>query len=438
MSSSSPAVTRPDLSGRDLTLDLARVTCVLFVVVVHLLQVGIGPGPDGQLIASRPAEQEPWFNAATWVGQVMPLFFVVGGFASAAGWESWQRKGGTASSFVRSRTLRLAQPALPLFAFFAVVLVATGLAGLAPELVADAAVGAGSPLWFLAAYLICQALVPVMVRWHDRAPRGTVAVLAAGVVAVDALRFSTGITEIGLINLLFVWPLAQQFGFWYREGWFDRRRAATLLVIAGACYLLLWPLVAWGPYSPSMLGNLNPPTLPLVLLGLAQACLLRIARPALTRLMEVRAVQGVVLLLGTRLMTVYLWHLPVILAISGLTLLIPGAAPMPSSPVWWWTRPLMFVIVLAAVIALSLLIVRWERIGDLGPSPAPGIVAAGWLLAVIPPFAVMQFFLDVWLAVGGTVLLTASLLLLRGGRRGGRRSGHRSGGRRDVVTPAPE
>lgn len=413
MSASASQTVRPDLSGRDLTLDLARVTCVVFVIVVHLLQVGIGPGPGGELVASRPAEQEPWFNAATWVGQIMPLFFVVGGFASAAGWSSWTRKGGDATGFIRTRTLRLAQPALPLFAFFAVVLVATTAAGIAPELVASAAVGAGSPLWFLAAYLICQALVPLMVRLHAQAPRATILALAVGVIAVDALRFATGITDIGLLNLLLVWPLVQQFGFWYRDGWFDRRRVTTLLALAAACYLALWPLVAWGPYSPSMLGNLNPPTVPLVLLGLAQACLLRIARPALARLMEVRAVQGFIFLMGTRLMTVYLWHLPVILIVTGLTLLIPGAAPTPSSSAWWWSRPVMFVVVLAAVLGLSLLIARWESLGTLGPSPFAPVVALAWLCAVVPPFAVMQLFLDMWLAVGGTVLLTVAIVLLR-------------------------
>ncbi len=411
---SSPATTtRPDLSGRDLTLDLARVVCVLFVLVVHLLQIGIGPGPDGQLVASRPAEQQPWFNAATWVGQVMPLFFVVGGFASAAGWASWTKRGGDAWGFIRTRTLRLAQPAVPLFVFFAVVLGVAAVLALAPDLVSAAATGAGSPLWFLAAYLLCQAVVPVMAQLHAQAPRMTLAVLLAAVIVVDTLRFASGITEIGLLNLLFVWPLVQQLGFWYRDGWFDRRRVATLLAIAAACYLLLWPLTTWGPYAPSMLFNLNPPTLPLVVLGVAQACLLRVMRPGLSRLMQVRAVQGFVLLFGTRLMTIYLWHLPVMLILTGLTLLIPGAAPTPASAAWWWSRPIMFVAVLATVLALSLLLVRWESLGQLGPQPAPAVVALAWVCAFVPPFAVMQWFLSLWLAVGGAALLGASVLLLR-------------------------
>jgi hypothetical protein len=36
-----------------------------------------------------------------------------------------------------------------------------------------------------------------------------------------------------------------------------------------------------GPYSFDMLTNLNPPTLPLVALAIAQACVLRLLRPAL-------------------------------------------------------------------------------------------------------------------------------------------------------------
>lgn len=413
MSAPSSTKTSPDLAGRDLTLDLARIVCVLLVIVIHLLQVGIGRAPDGALVTSRPAEEQSWFDAATWVGQVMPLFFVVGGFASAAGWESWRRRGGDAAGFVRTRTLRLAQPAWPLFVFFAVVLSVAVLIGAPSDLVAAAAVGAGSPLWFLAAYLLCQALVPLMVGLHARAPRATVLGLLAGVVVVDALRFSTGIPEIGLLNLLFVWPLAQQLGFWYRDGWFARRSALALVAIAALCYALLWPLTARGPYSTSMLGNLNPPTLPLVLLGVAQACILCLLRPALERVMRVRWVRGFSFVLGSRLMTIYLWHLPVILVITGLTLLIPGAAPEPASPAWWWSRALMFVVVLAAVLALSLLIARWEALGALGATPAPGVVALAWACAFIPPFVVMEWFLSLGSALLGAVLLGIAVLLLR-------------------------
>lgn len=402
-----------DLSRRDLTLDLARVVCVLFVIVVHLVQVGIGPGPDGALVASRPAEEQPWFDAATWVGQIMPLFFVVGGFAAATGWRSWVAKGGDAAGFIRTRTLRLAQPALPLFVFFALVLGAATLAGLPAQLVSDAAVGAGSPLWFLAAYLLCQAAVPFLAARHERRPVATLVLLAWGVVLVDIVRFSTGMEEIGLLNLLFAWPLVQQFGFWYADGWFDRRHPLTLVGIAAVCYLALWPLTAIGPYSTSMLGNLNPPTVPLVVLGIAQACLLRLLKPVLSRLMSVRAMQGIVFVLGSRLMTIYLWHLPVMLALTGVSLLIPGAAPTPASEAWWWSRPILFVAVIGVLLALSLAIARWEALGALGPTPSRVVVAVAWVCAFLPPFAVMEWFLDLPTALGGAVLLAAAVFLLR-------------------------
>lgn len=90
-----------DLSKRDLTLDLARVFCVLLVVVIHLLETGVGSGPDG-LVVSRPLEHQPWFNGVTWVFQIMPLFFVVGGFASKTAWRSLERRGGSAAAARRT------------------------------------------------------------------------------------------------------------------------------------------------------------------------------------------------------------------------------------------------------------------------------------------------------------------------------------------------
>jgi len=407
----------PDVSRRDLTLDLARVTAVCFVVIVHLLQVGVGWGSDGAIVTARPAEMQSWFDTATWFGQIMPLFFVVGGFASAAGWASWTSRGGGAAGFIRSRALRLAQPALPLFLFVAVVLVVATAVGVDPTLVDAAVVGVGMPLWFLAAYLLCQAVVPLAAHWHEVAPRRTLGFLLIAVIAADTLRFASGTEDLGYLNLLFVWPLIQQLGFWYRDGWFDRRSRLSLIALAIGCYLVVGALVTWGPYSDNMLANLNPPTLPLVLFGLAQACLLRLAKPALTALMSTRVAQGAVFVVGSRLMTVYLWHLPVILVVSGIALLIPGAAPEPASPEWWATRPLVFVATAALLWVLSLALVRFEGLGDLPPAPGRTILTIAWVCAFLPPFAVTLRGMDTMLAVSGAVLYTASVVLLRRGQR---------------------
>ncbi|MBN9240439.1 MAG: hypothetical protein BGO97_12055 [Micrococcales bacterium 70-64] len=401
-----------DLSKRDLTLDIARVFCVLLVVVIHLLMVGVGLDATGAIVTSRPLEAQPWFAGVTWAGQIMPLFFVVGGFAAITAWRSLVRRGGTAADYVRNRVLRLAQPALPLFVFYVVVIGGAMLLGVDPALLDVAVTGAASPLWFLAAYTLCQALVPFMVGWHTRAPRATLLVLLAGAVAVDALRYSTGITEIGLANLFFVWLLVQQLGFWYADGWFAARSWWQLAIIAVVAWATLVPMTFVGPYSFDMLTNLNPPTLPLVALAVAQACVLRLLRPALSALMNTHAARAVVFVVGSRLMTIYLWHLPVILVVTGLSLLIPGAAPEPATPAWWLSRPVLYVLVLAGVFGLSFLVGRWEAPREITPTPPTAVVAIAAVLSFIPSFLVMEFFMDLPLAIIGSVLLSAAVLML--------------------------
>ncbi|MFF2387278.1 acyltransferase [Agromyces sp. NPDC058104] len=405
------------LASRDLVVDLARVACILLVVVIHLLMIGVGYAPDGSLVVSRPLEAQPWFAAATWVGQIMPLFFAVGGFTALAAWRSLRRRGGDATAFVRGRVLRLAGPALPLFVFFSVVLGVATLVGVDPALLDTVATGTGSPLWYLAAFLIAQCAVPWMSQLHERAPLGTLVVLAAGAVAIDALRITTGIAAIGLANLFFIWLFVQQLGFWYSDGWFRRRRVVTLVGIAAAAYLVIWPLVAIGWYSPDMLVNLNPPTVPLALLGIAQLSLMSALHRPLSALMRRRTTQAVVYLVGSRAMTVYLWHLPVIIVVEGLSLLIPGAAPEPGSAAWWASRPIALVVVLGIVFAIAPLLVRFERLPTAIPqgfrAPTTFATATAAVLAIVPPFLVMQWFLDLPIALIGTALLVAVLLLLR-------------------------
>ena len=401
-----------DLSHRDLTLDLARVFAVLLVVVIHLLEVGVGTGPHG-LTISRPLEHQPWFNAVTWVLQIMPLFFVVGGFASLTAWRSLVRRGGGAADYVTTRVLRLAQPAFPLFVFYVVVVGAATLIGVDPKLLGPVVLGAGSPLWFLAAYGLCQAVAPFAVHWHQRAPKRTLLVLLLGAIIVDAIRYSTGIVPIGLLNLFFVWVLIQQLGFWYADGWFDRRSWWQLVLVALASWATLFPLTIWGPYSPDMLTNLNPPTVPLIALGLSQACVLRLLRPALTRLMSTRPARAVVFLVGSRLMTVYLWHLPIIITLAGVALLIPGASPEPGSAAWWWSRIPIYLVVLGLLFALSLLVGRWERPREMAAPPPGWVVAVAAVLTIVPPTLIIQYFLDLKLAIVSALCFGIAILVLR-------------------------
>ena len=405
-----------DLSKRDLTLDLARVFCVLLVVVIHLLMVGVRT--EGGIALERPLEAQPWFPLATWAGQIMPLFFVVGGFASMTAWRSLQRRGGDGADYVKTRVLRLAQPTFPLFVFYVVAigigLLIVQLTGALPfETLDGVFIGAGSPLWFVAAYALCQALVPFLARLHATAPKRTVLVLLAGVILVDVVHFAVpGMYWFGLLNLLFVWPLVQQIGFWYADGFFDRRPGWQLVLISLAGVGMLWPLTAFAPYDVDMLVNLNPPTLPLVLLGVAQAAFLRLLKRPLTALMRTTPAKAVVFVVGTRLMTIYLWHLPVIIALSGIAILIPGASPRPDSAEWWLSRPVEYVLVLVVLFGLSLLVGRWEQPRELGPTPPVPIVALAAVLTIAVPALLIPFGLDLALAIAGAVTFGLAILIL--------------------------
>ncbi|MGH3705007.1 MAG: acyltransferase family protein, partial [Agromyces sp.] len=285
-------VARAAIAKRDLVVDLARVACVLLVVVIHLLMIGVGIGADGAIMASRPLEAQPWFAAATWAGQIMPLFFALGGFTAVTAWRSLERRDGDQVDFVRGRVLRLARPSLPLFLFFSVALGAATVAGVDPALLDTVATGVGSPLWFLGAFLLAQSFAPMMARLHEAAPARTMLGLFAGAVLVDAARIATGIDEIGLANLVFVWFFVQQLGFWYSDGWFRARPPAQLIGLVVIAYAALAGLVAAGWYSPDMLVNLNPPTVPLALLGIAQVSLLTLVHRPLAALMRGRRMQA--------------------------------------------------------------------------------------------------------------------------------------------------
>ena len=428
------AVSSIDLSKRDLTLDLARVFCVLLVVVIHLLETGVGSGPDG-LVVSRPLEHQPWFNGVTWVFQIMPLFFVVGGFASKTAWRSLERRGGGAADYVKIRVLRLAQPAFPLFVFYVVVIGGATLLGVDRKLLHTVVLGSGSPLWFLAAYGLCQAVAPFAIRWHVRSPKLTLLVLLLGAIVVDAARYGSGIDAVGLLNLFFVWVLIQQFGFWYADGWFDRRRWWQLVLIALASWATLFPLTAWGPYSPDMLTNLNPPTVPLIALGLSQACVLRLLRPLLAGLMRTRPARTIVFLAGSRLMTIYLWHLPIIIILTGVGLLIPGGSPLPGTAEWWWTRIPIYVLVLALLFALSLLVGRFEAPREVGPTPPGGIVFLAAVLTIVPPALIIEYFLNLPLAIVSAVCFGIAILLLGRWPESGLLSRSRGGTRSPAAIP---
>ncbi|WP_307296477.1 acyltransferase family protein [Microbacterium natoriense] len=417
-------------ADRDLTLDLARVACVVLVVFVHILFTGVGRAADGSLLIERTVESQPWFTAATWFANIMPLFFVVGGYAARAGWRSTVARGDSADAFVRVRLARLARPALPLFAFFTLALGVCRLLRLDPAFVDTVSIGVGSPLWFLAAYMIVQAAAPLMMRLHARYRGWVLLWLFAAAVAVDAFRFlfvgsvlgidavpSTGYglgqELFGIPNIAFVWLFAQQVGFFLFDGWFAKRTWSQLVGLVAAGYLVLWGQVSLGGYSWSMLGNQWPPTATMAVLAVVQASALTLLHRPLAALMRTRSAQGAVFVIGSRLMTIYLWHLPVIMVLIGIELMLPWPLPAPGSATWWWTRPLFLLLVLATVWVLSLWLVRFETAPKRGIQRFSSTTAtsAAVVLFIAPTIAITAYGLDFPLALIALVCTLASLWL---------------------------
>ncbi|MEV7606533.1 acyltransferase [Paenarthrobacter sp. NPDC089322] len=411
-------------ASRDLVVDFIRVACMFAVVAVHLLMMGISVDELGIGVVN-PLTSLSWFAQGTWFAQVMPLFFVVGGFASLTSWRSLQRRGGDAGEYLRNRVLRLVRPTVALYAFLALALWIATAAGVPGDLLAVIAAGAGVQLWFLAAYLICQAMVPTMAKFHQAAPYRTIAALAACAVVVDVLRLGLernpwgfDSNPIGLLNMVFVWGLLQQLGFFYADGWFDHFAKWQLLLAAAGCYLVLVPLTYGGPYPVDMLTSQNPPMFPLVLVGLAHVMVVKALYPWLQRLVQVGWVQKVMFLVGSRAMTIYLWHLPLIIAMFGIALVLRLPFPEPASAQWWLSRPLFYVAAWVLVLLVSTPLVRLELASTaLAPGtvrPATWRIAVATVLAVVPPFVVMRSALDTANATWGLVLLILAVAIVTG------------------------
>ena len=402
-------------AGRELSVDLVRVCCVLTVVVLHSLMVGLGIDTAGHVSQVNPVQAQPWFPVASWFGQIMPVFFVLGGFASLKSWRSVQRRGGSAADFYRARLLRLASPALAWYLIVGGLLWAAVALGFPFALGDLLAGGLGMPLWFLAAYLITQAPVPGLARAHDVAPLRTVGLLLTASLVVDLARFASGITAIGLLNLVFVWALVQQLGFFFADGSLHRIPRRLLPVIAVAAFAAVGLLGLTGRYSPDMLTNLNPPTVPLVLIGVGQTALFLLLQPALDRLMGTRPAQAVVLFLSTRLMTIYLWHLLFVILVAALVLVAPGFIPGTGTAGWWWARIPGDAVVLGALLLASFGLARFERgPARTGPAPSAPLLALAAVLAIAPPFFAMQFRLDLLGFAWGAAMLGAAVLIARG------------------------
>lgn len=413
------SVQKPPVGGareaphRDLLIDLVRLFCLVLVVVSHSMMVSPVLHPDGTVTTENILGDQDWFEPVIWIFMVMPLFFVAGGITGLQSWRRLRKHGGNGFDFAQARLLRLIRPATALLTLMFTGLWVARLSGVDPQVIQLLATGAGMPLWFLAAYLAAQLSIPVLARLHDRAPWLTLSGLVALVVAVDCFR---GVLPLlAYANMVFLWCAVQQLGFVIADGVLRTISRSGLVAIILASNLLLALLAGLGLYSGNMLVNLNPPNLTLFLLGVSQAAALELLRPALSVIASARWAPAVVAVAGSRSMTVYLWHLPVLAAMSGLWLLTDFPKPAGGTAEWWWSRPLVLlgiVILLLPVVAVF---------GRLENRPTASVHSRGRPAAAVLTAAVVVFIpvtdaafngLSLELLGGGAACFALAVLLL--------------------------
>jgi hypothetical protein len=329
-------------------VDLLRAAAITAVVVGHWLAVVVvadGRGLRGHTVLA----DLPWTHALSWLFQVMPVFFLVGGFANAASLRRWHERGADATGWLLTRSARLLPPTTVLLATLCGAAAVARLAGADRNLVATAVWLAAIPLWFLAVYLALILLTPPLHAAYRRVGV-RLPVLLAGLVAVgDAVRWQDPGSAVPLANFLLVPLVAYTTGFAWQAGHVPSRpavSAALLGVGLGGLLLLTVP----GPYPVSMINvpgaavqNSSPPTLALLALTIAQLGLVLLLRGPGERLLRRRVrVWTAVVAANSVIMTVFLWHMSAVVivvmalyAAGALPAAAPGTAPWLVSRLPW-------------------------------------------------------------------------------------------------------
>lgn len=356
-----------DLEKRDLYSDLLRAFSLAVVVVGHWLE----------LITSHLKPLVAWTPWLTWIFQVLPLFFMVGGSLNAASWTRSQERGESWAIWVRRRAQRLLMPLLPLVALWLLLVPVLIYLGFPRDFVRFAALSAVVPTWFIGAYLAVVVFTPLTLALHRRYGAMVVFALVAPVLLTDTL-VHLGYTYVGDINVLLVWGAIHQLGYFWHDRYFGASRAGGAAVALAALGALLL-VVSFLGYPVSMVvvdadapNNAAPPSFALFLLGLSQVCLAVALRKPLTRWMKRSVAQSIVGAIGRFTMTVFLWHMTAILLVAALAW---ASGNWPEAPhidgSRWAVKPLWLAligVVLAGLVFVFRRVEEWPTREALHPS----------------------------------------------------------------------
>jgi hypothetical protein len=360
----------PDTRNR--YVDFLRAASIAVVVAGHWLMAAAYTDGDTLELADM-LHVSPWTQWLSWAFQVMPLFFIVGGYANAVSWESARRKGEPYGTWAATRLRRLVGPVVPLLIVWSAMAATAHRFGVHPEMIKVGSQVALIPTWFLAVYVMVVAAAPATHRAWRRFGVASFWALALGAVLVDALAFSTGLGVLRWVNYAFVWLGVHQLGYLWRDGRIAGVVQALLWAAGGLAVLIF--LVMFAGYPVSMItvpgeavSNSRPPTLALLALGALHGGLVIAAEvPARRWLRRLGPWTAVVLVNGT-IMTLYLWHVTAMVLMIGLANLLGGAGLgfVPGTSSWWATRPIWIALLACALSVFVALFGRFEQTARAG------------------------------------------------------------------------
>ncbi|MFI6509586.1 acyltransferase family protein [Streptosporangium sp. NPDC050855] len=336
---------RPPLR-RDRYVDWLRAVSLVVVVVWHWAFTILEWGPDGPSPTS-PLGFTSGLWILTWLLQVLPLFFYVGGHVHLLSWNRARERGVGIGAFVWRRIRSLAIPALALAGTWAVlgafVTWAFGIGWMDRVVLLVI-----SPLWFIGVYLVLIALLPVALWLHRRYDVLALIWLAGAALVVDVLRLRYGYEAAGWLNMIIVWGLAHQAGFFYDRVVALPRRFDAAILWTGL--FSLFGLVYSGIYPGSMVGvpgdklsNMAPPTFVIVALLIFQIGLVEVVRPSMERLLARPRWQGVNETVNRFALPLFLFHTTGMAIWVALTWWLAGGRPaalVRPDLSWWLERPL--------------------------------------------------------------------------------------------------
>lgn len=361
--------------GRDRYVDFLRAVSILVVVAWHWVFSITQWTADGSLGMPNPIGDVPGLWLVTWMLQIMPVFFFVGGFANMAGLEAVERRGGGYLTFARARLRRLTKP---VGIFVACWLVGDTVARVVlPDYTGVTQWGmvVFVPLWFLSVYTGVVLLAPVTARLHRRGRELTLVAMGAIVVLTDLGRLKFGYEDLGWITSAFVWLFVHQLGYFWRDGTLvdGPRRRLWAMVLGGLTALVV--LTNLGVYPRSMVSvrgeasNMFPTTTCIAALAVLQVGVVLLLRPAAERWLTRRGPWTFTVSVNAVAMTIFTWHMTALVGAIGIYQLAGGHLMTEATGAWWAQRPLWLVLPGVLLAGLLAIFARFELIRTAASSP---------------------------------------------------------------------